>query len=731
MYELEIPSIRSTLQAGTSGPVQFYVEYMDATRFPGEAHLQRTVGLLRQKYSAIAFDLVICVDESAFGLVQAHGGELFPETPKVFCAVSERFLQTLTLPRDMTGVTARIDIEGTLEAALRIQPETQHVAVVGGTSEIGRFFEGLTRKASRRYEGRIEFTYLSDLPMAEVLRRVASMPETSIVFYLFMFQDVDGMSYVPRDVAASLSTAANRPVYGLFDTFMGEGIVGGRLLSFEAVGAQAARLGLRILRGDPVDSLSVEECPTVYMFDWRQLQRWGIREDGLPPESIVKYRRPSLWEEHGGLIVAGLCVLLAQTGTIAALLIVRARRRKMQEVLQENEANLRAFIEGTENAICIRDRELRLVLWNHAFAASIKAHFDVDLRVGMRTEDYMPREMLARFSSLQALVTRALEGKAQQAEFEFPHPDGNIHHFEIGWSPVRQGNEIIAVAEVTRDVTERKAAEGRLREAERRYRTVADFTWDWEYWEDPDGGLRYVSPSCERITGYRADEFMGSPGLMTEVLIGEDRPIWLEHRRDPGRAEQSEVEFRIRTKDGQIRWIEHACAPVTDEDGAFLGYRGSNRDITKRKQAEESLRNSERRLAEAQRVAHLGGWDWDVATNELRWSDEVYRIFGLRPQEFGATYEAFLARVHPKDREALDQAVQKSLASPEARYDVEHRILRPDGSERIVQERATVTFDESGTAVRMVGTVQDITGRAEAQRESQRLPGQSHLNSFG
>ena len=461
MYELEIPSIRSTLQAGTSGPVQFYVEYMDATRFPGEAHLQRTVGLLRQKYSAIAFDLVICVDESAFGLVQAHGGELFPETPKVFCAVSERFLQTLTLPRDMTGVTARIDIEGTLEAALRIQPETQHVAVVGGTSEIGRFFEGLTRKASRRYEGRIEFTYLSDLPMAEVLRRVASMPETSIVFYLFMFQDVDGMSYVPRDVAASLSTAANRPVYGLFDTFMGEGIVGGRLLSFEAVGAQAARLGLRILRGDPVDSLSVEECPTVYMFDWRQLQRWGIREDGLPPESIVKYRRPSLWEEHGGLIVAGLCVLLAQTGTIAALLIVRARRRKMQEVLQENEANLRAFIEGTENAICIRDRELRLVLWNHAFAASIKAHFDVDLRVGMRTEDYMPREMLARFSSLQALVTRALEGKAQQAEFEFPHPDGNIHHFEIGWSPVRQGHEIIAVAEVTRDVTERKAAEGR------------------------------------------------------------------------------------------------------------------------------------------------------------------------------------------------------------------------------------------------------------------------------
>jgi PAS domain S-box-containing protein len=140
------------------------------------------------------------------------------------------------------------------------------------------------------------------------------------------------------------------------------------------------------------------------------------------------------------------------------------------------------------------------------------------------------------------------------------------------------------------DVTERKRAEAELREAEVRYRTVADFTYDWEDWENPDGTFRYVSPACERITGYAAKRFMEDPGLLFQLILPEDRDIWARHRRDAAETPGlHEVQFRIQRPDGEIRWVEHACQPVVDQRTVFLGYRGSNRDITERKILEEEF----------------------------------------------------------------------------------------------------------------------------------------------
>jgi PAS domain S-box-containing protein len=126
-----------------------------------------------------------------------------------------------------------------------------------------------------------------------------------------------------------------------------------------------------------------------------------------------------------------------------------------------------------------------------------------------------------------------------------------------------------------------------------RYRTVADFTYDWEYWETPDKKLRYVSPSCERITGYKAAEFIENPDLLSEITVPEDRDIWARHRHEAFQLfNMQDIIFRIRRRDGMICWIEHVCQPVTDQQGNFLGVRAGNRDITIRKQAEEKLRDT-------------------------------------------------------------------------------------------------------------------------------------------
>ena len=155
-------------------------------------------------------------------------------------------------------------------------------------------------------------------------------------------------------------------------------------------------------------------------------------------------------------------------------------------------------------------------------------------------------------------------------------------------------------------------------------------------------------------------------------------------------------------------------------------------NLAARKQAEEAVRKSEQRLAEAQRVAHMGNWDWNILTNDLYWSDEIYRIFGLQPQEFGATYPAFLERVHPDDRQHVESAVQRAVEEREE-YSIDHRIVLPSGEVRTVHEEGEVTYDQAGRPIRMVGTVLDITDRKRAEEavKEERDRAQKYLDVAG
>jgi PAS domain S-box-containing protein len=156
---------------------------------------------------------------------------------------------------------------------------------------------------------------------------------------------------------------------------------------------------------------------------------------------------------------------------------------------------------------------------------------------------------------------------------------------------------------IVQDITAQKTAEQELRRAKIDYRMIADYTYDWEWWENLDGTFRYVSPSCERITGYKADRFIENHSLLREIIVPEDRGKWDKHynasHKDIGRRE---MQFRIKRPDGEVRWIEHACQPVFTRENEYLGIRASNRDITERKQAEMELKKS---LTEINRLKDL------------------------------------------------------------------------------------------------------------------------------
>lgn len=254
-----------------------------------------------------------------------------------------------------------------------------------------------------------------------------------------------------------------------------------------------------------------------------------------------------------------------------------------------------------------------------------------------------------------------------------------------------------------------------------KYRTVADFTYNWETWLNPQGRYIYCSPSCSRITGHSATEFHADNRLLEEITHPDDRAIVMEHlQRYDETQEACELNFRIVRPDGQVRWLEHACQPVFGIKGEYLGRRASNRDITERKQIETSLRLTTDSLKDAQHIAQIGSWHLNLLTGKLIWSDEIYRLFETDPNQFQATYEAFLNAIHPEDRDEVNKAYIESLIN-HAPYEITHRLLMPDGRIKWVCERCRTDYDSSGKPLSSQGTIQDITERRQAEELLRKL----------
>ncbi len=230
-----------------------------------------------------------------------------------------------------------------------------------------------------------------------------------------------------------------------------------------------------------------------------------------------------------------------------------------------------------------------------------------------------------------------------------------------------------------------------------------------------DGTISSWNRGAENIYGYSAKEIIGQNISILFPPDQQDEVLWILEKISRGERIKNFETVRV-TKEGRQINISLNISPIINEAGGFTGASTIARDITECKRAEEELRQSEERLSRAQEIAHLGSWDLDLEKNELSWSDEVCRIFGMQPREFAANYETFLERVHPEDRAAVNEAYSRSVSMGQDKYDIEHRIVKKDSGEiRIVHEKCENIRDESGRIVRSVGMVQDITERKRSE----------------
>lgn len=340
--------LRAEFAAGEPGRIEIHNEYLDLSRFPDAEYQEDLAAFLRRKYVGRKVDLVIAGLSSALNFTLEHR-DAFPGAPIVFMAVDRQEIDGRKIPPDVIGTPIDLDLGASLAAALQLRPDTRHVFVVVGQSKFDAFWEARARVAFRPHGQRVEINYLVGLPQVELESVIGELPDRSLIYYLHVLEDSTGRIHAPAEVASQIAAKSNAPVFSHVDSFVGRGIVGGQIFSFEKAGQDAARLGLRVLAGE--DSAQIGIQPTsksTYIFDARQLDRWGIGAASLPAGSEIRYREPTLWDQYKWHITVLFSLVGLQAALIMGLLVQHRRqaravhgRSQMEQELRESREELR------------------------------------------------------------------------------------------------------------------------------------------------------------------------------------------------------------------------------------------------------------------------------------------------------------------------------------------------------------------------------------------------------
>jgi signal transduction histidine kinase len=347
--ESELPR---SLDISLGRNLDYYSEFIDATRFPEPQYQKAFSDYLRLKYHDVRFDLVVAFNDSAVNFLDEHRAELFAGAPAVF-------LMNAQPPRPIpnaTGFVHERNYTGTLTLLQHLQPDVRNLFIVSGASLTDRQFEQAFRQQLQSSGSTLTFTYLAGLRTSDLEARLSKLPPHSAVYYAIVNEDGDGNNFHPLEYVDRVAQAANAPTYCWVDSAMDHGIVGGSLYSQRAAIERISQLAIRVLRGERADSIPVEDLDlNTNQLDWRQLRRWHIDEARIPAGALVRFRVPTVWEAYRVYILATLAVLLIQTALIVGLLIERRWRRHAEEQLRGSQTELRGSYER------IRDLGSRLL----------------------------------------------------------------------------------------------------------------------------------------------------------------------------------------------------------------------------------------------------------------------------------------------------------------------------------------------------------------------------------
>ena len=581
--------------ASAGFPFELFYEYLDAKRLDDHDHQDNLLQLFRHKFAKRRFDAILVSDDFAFSFLLRHHRELFPDTPVVFCGVNFFKDDLLSGNPWVTGVVETFSLEGTIEAALRIQPNLQRLVVIDDDTITGVANRKLLDNLMPRYQGRLRIDFLEGKNIDELQHRCAELPDDSSVLLLSFTRDKAGEVFSLERSAELLTPFCRVPVYSVWDFHLNHGILGGMLTTGEAQGEKAAELLLRILAGEQPASIPVvKEGSNRLLFDHRTMQRFAIDRDRLPPGSTLVNRPPSFYELHRDLVLQAAFTFILLLAVIVVISITLVRRRAMEKALKRSEERLRTVFRAAETVAFVITDGSQPPPKILEFSPGAEKMFGYDRQevLGQPVSLIHPPDEIAQFSVRRRIMEQTRQGLS--AESTLVRKNGE--HFSALFSVhplLDEQGEMWGALGVCIDISDQKRTEAALRESTTRFRELSELLPEAIFEIDFSGRVLFLNKSGMEQFGF-TEEHLAAGVNAYDFFPGEEKEKLKNNLSRLMRGEQMGLnEYLVHDKKGR-RFPVMTRSALVHRDGQPVGLRGFLIDISERKRLEENLHNAQR-----------------------------------------------------------------------------------------------------------------------------------------
>ncbi|MGZ8289840.1 MAG: sensor histidine kinase [Telluria sp.] len=329
----------TTLKQGQQGGVAIHSESLDLARLSTNAYREKLHAMLEEKYRNADINVVVVFGNGALRYLLESNPRLWPGVPVVFANISSGVLGQAQLPPDVTGTAVGLYMSNTVQLAKSLFPGTKRIALIGNTPENDQYRPYFAADLAPLYE-QVEFIDLRGKPVEQVMQQVAALPDDAVIFSSPLFDDGTGRKFIPSDILKAIMQGANRPVLVDNETVIGSGVLGGIVFDPASQGRAAAMQARRLLRGEAAAAIPIGNDVSRPVFDWRQLERWGVGRAALPPDSEIRFYEPGLWERYRWQLAGIVAALVLQAIFLAVLLAERRRRAGAEQVSRRRLAEM-------------------------------------------------------------------------------------------------------------------------------------------------------------------------------------------------------------------------------------------------------------------------------------------------------------------------------------------------------------------------------------------------------
>ncbi len=431
---------------------------LDMARYADPNLQEALVEYLQKRQAHWQPDLVVPIGSPAGVFVEQYRDRLFPETPILYTGMDRRRLRPDTLEKNAAFVGENFDAPGFIEDILQIAPTTKNIAVVIGASAVEQYWAAAFRKEFEPFANRINFIWLDDLSLDQMLERTRELPPDSFIFLILLLRDATGVTHNADEALRRIHAVANAPINGIFQHQLGLGIVGGRLYQAELEGIESAHIAVRILHGEPASSFPPKVVgPLSPRYDWRELKRWKINEKQLPAGSVVLFREPTAWEQYKVWIIAGVSVFLVQAVLIFGLLANLAKRRRAERSLSVSEDRVALAAEAAHLGVW----EINTATNEVWVSDKMRDLFQIAPGTGDDYAAFLERVHPDDRQLPDSAIKRAIETRGSyEIEYRILLPDGTVRWISGRARCVADGDRrSTRLLGVSMDITERKRAE--------------------------------------------------------------------------------------------------------------------------------------------------------------------------------------------------------------------------------------------------------------------------------